>query len=259
MLGGGVGSRFHHGIRGKAPGRVWWNTCCEESLRIHVLTVDRSARSSYASRSESVRGSRGMCEHGLPSSRTARWPTIRMSLSVVSGVLRVRCIVTVGQRTTFLNAAKLAGDHKPQWFVLDASGMTVGRIATQIATVLMGKHKPTYSPHVDSGDYVIVLNADKVQFVGGEMKHPEMPNFTTKTNRKEYFRHSEFPGGLKRLSAEQMWAKHPTSLLEQAVRRMLPKNALARHQLDKLKLFASSEHPHQAQNPQPFPEHLLRS
>lgn len=167
--------------------------------------------------------------------------------------------MTVGQRTTFLKSADLTGPRQPQWFVIDADGMTVGRLATQIATVLMGKHKPSYTPHIDTGDYVIVVNADKVKFVGSAMVHPAMQHFTTKTNRKEYFRHSQFPGGLKRLSAEQMWAKHPTSLLEQAVKRMLPKNALARHQFDKLKLYATADHPHQAQNPAPFPEHLLRS
>ncbi len=157
--------------------------------------------------------------------------------------------MTVGQRTTFLNSADIASAHAPKWFVLDASGMTVGRIATQIATVLMGKHKPSYTPHVDTGDYVVVVNADKVTFIGGEMVHPTMPNFTTKTANKVYYRHSQFVGGLKKLTAAQMWEKHPTSLLQEAVRRMLPKNALARHQLDKLKLYASNEHPHQAQNP----------
>ena len=170
--------------------------------------------------------------------------------------------MTVGQRTTFLKSADLEtpkSAHAPQWYVLDASGMTVGRVATQIATVLMGKHKPSYTPHVDSGDFVVVLNADRVKFVGGEMVHPSMPNFTTKTSTKEYYRHSQYVGGLKRLSAEQMWAKHPTSILELAVRRMLPKNALARHQLDKLKLYVGDTHPHQSQQPKPFPEHLLRS
>lgn len=169
--------------------------------------------------------------------------------------------MTVGQRTTFLKTADVdnaLAPHAPKWFVLDADGMTVGRIATQIATVLMGKHKASYTPHIDTGDFVIVVNADRVKFVGGEMVHPGMPNFTTKTARKEYYRHSEYVGGLKRLSAEQMWARHPTSLLELAVKRMLPKNALARHQLDKLKLYAGPNHPHQAQQPQPFPEWLLR-
>lgn len=167
--------------------------------------------------------------------------------------------MTVGQRTTFLKSADLAAAHAPKWYVLDASGMTVGRVSTQIATVLMGKHKPSYTPHVDTGDYVIVLNADKVKFVGSDMVHPTMPNYTSKTASKEYYRHSQFVGGLKRLSAFDMWKKHPTSLLEEAVRRMLPKTALARHQLDKLKMFTTGEHPHQSQNPEPFPEHLLRS
>jgi large subunit ribosomal protein L13 len=167
--------------------------------------------------------------------------------------------VTVGQRTTFVKPAEVERKFAPKWYVLDADGMTVGRIATQIATVLMGKHKPCYTPHLDTGDYVIVVNADRVKFVGNAMVHEKMANYTKKTATKEYFRHSQFPGGLKRLTAEQMWAKHPTSLLHQAVRRMLPKNALARHQLDKLKLVAAPTHDHQAQQPEPFPEHLLRS
>lgn len=167
--------------------------------------------------------------------------------------------MTVGQRTTSIKPAELQTVHAPKWYVLDVADMPVGRIATQIAGVLLGKHKPIYTPHLDTGDFVIVLNADKVKFVGNPMVHATMPNYTAKTARKLYYRHSQFPGGLKKLTAEDMWLKHPTSLLREAVRRMMPRTALARHQLDKLKLFASTEHPHQAQQPEAFPEHLLRT
>jgi large subunit ribosomal protein L13 len=167
--------------------------------------------------------------------------------------------VTVGLRTTFLKPADLEAAYAPKWYLLDAKDMTVGRVATQIATVLMGKHKPEYTPHIDTGDYVVVVNADQVKFVGSAMVHPKMANYTTKTANKLYFRHSMFPGGLKRLTAADMWEKHPTSLLMEAVRRMMPRSALCRHQLDKLKLYAGGNHPHQSQQPQPFPEHLLRS
>lgn len=167
-----------------------------------------------------------------------------------------RCIVTVAQRTTFVKPAEILGANAPKWFVIDANGQVVGRLATQIATVLMGKHKPCYTPHVDCGDYVVVVNADKVKFVGSEMVHPRMDYYSTKAAKKKYYRHSEFVGGLKELSVEQLWDKHPTDILKLAVRRMLPKNALARHMLDKLKLYTTDNHPHQSQCPQPFPEHL---
>jgi len=168
--------------------------------------------------------------------------------------------VTVGQRTTFLKSADVAvaGAAAPQWFVIDAENQVVGRLATQIATVLMGKHKPSYTPHVDSGDYVVVVNADKVKFVGNEMVHPRHKYYTDKMAEKRYFRHSMFPGGLKEIPAVNLWDKCPTEILRLAVKRMLPKNALARHKLeDKLKLYAGPDHPHQAQQPQAFPEHLL--
>uniref|UniRef100_A0A7C2K066 Large ribosomal subunit protein uL13 n=1 Tax=Schlesneria paludicola TaxID=360056 RepID=A0A7C2K066_9PLAN len=152
----------------------------------------------------------------------------------------------------------VAGAAAPQWFVIDAENQVVGRLATQIATVLMGKHKPSYTPHVDSGDYVVVVNADKVKFVGNEMVHPRHKYYTDKMAEKRYFRHSMFPGGLKEIPAVNLWDKCPTEILRLAVKRMLPKNALARHKLeDKLKLYAGPDHPHQAQQPQAFPEHLL--
>jgi large subunit ribosomal protein L13 len=156
-----------------------------------------------------------------------------------------------------MKPADIVGGHRPKWYVVDADGMVVGRLAAELAQVLMGKHKPEYTPHVDTGDYVIVLNADKVQFVGGKMSHPKHKYFSSKMARKTYFRHSEYPGGQRIIPAITLWEQKPTEILRLAVKRMLPKNALARHMLDKLKLYAGAEHPHQAQQPQPLPAHLL--
>lgn len=157
------------------------------------------------------------------------------------------------QHTTFLKPV----DLDPRWFVIDAEGQLVGRLATQIATVLMGKHKPEYTPHLDTGDYVIVLNADKVQFSGSQVVHKRHPNMTNKMAAKEYVWYTGWPGGQRSITALELWEKKPLEILNRAVKRMLPKNALARHMLDKLKLYSGTEHPHQAQDPQPFPEHLL--
>lgn len=164
--------------------------------------------------------------------------------------------MTVGQRTTFLKPADLVGARQPGWFVVDAEGATVGRLATQIATVLMGKHRPDFTPHLVCGDYVIVVNADKVKFVGGEMVHPRNKFFTTKMNTKEYEWYTGFPSGQRQITAIDLWEKKPTEILRLAVKRMLPKNARARDMLDRLKLFVGADHPHQAQQPQPWPEHL---
>lgn len=159
--------------------------------------------------------------------------------------------------TTFLKPADLAGRHQPRWFVVDGDNQVVGRLASQIATVLMGKHKPEYTPHLDTGDYVIVVNADKVKFVGSEMVHPRHKYYSSKMAAKTYFRHSEYPGGQQIIPAIKLWERKPTEILRLAVKRMLPKNALARHMLDKLKLYAGPNHPHQAQQPVPLPEYLL--
>jgi len=127
-----------------------------------------------------------------------------------------------------------------KWYVVDASGKTLGRLASKIAIVLMGKHKPEYTPHVDTGDYVIVVNADKVVLTG------------KKLDQKFYYRHSGYPGGLKMISARQMLQKHPERLIYLAVKRMLPKTALGRKMLKKLKVYASPDHPHSAQKPEPL-------
>ncbi|HIP92365.1 MAG TPA: 50S ribosomal protein L13 [Thermotoga sp.] len=127
-----------------------------------------------------------------------------------------------------------------KWYIVDAKGKTLGRLASRIACVLMGKHKPEYTPHVDTGDYVIVVNADKVVLTG------------KKLDQKLYYRHSGYPGGLKVISARQMLQKHPERVIYLAVKRMLPKTALGRKMLKKLKVYASPDHPHSAQKPEPL-------
>lgn len=135
--------------------------------------------------------------------------------------------------------------------------MVVGRLATQLATVLMGKHKPEYTPHCDAGDYVIVVNADKIRFTGSPMKHKTCTQYTTKMSKKGYRWYTGWPSGQREIKAVDLWEKKPTEILKLAVKRMMPKNALARHMLDKLRLFVGPTHTHQAQQPVPFPEYLL--
>ena len=129
-------------------------------------------------------------------------------------------------------------ENKRNWYVVDASGQSVGRLASKIAMVLSGKSKPTFTPHVDTGDMVVVINADKVTMTGN------------KWNDKKYFRRSRFFGSLKETTAKEMLEKNPTFILKDAVQGMLPKTKLGRKMASKLKLYAGSEHPHQAQNPQ---------
>ncbi|HXY33749.1 MAG TPA: 50S ribosomal protein L13 [Planctomycetaceae bacterium] len=148
-------------------------------------------------------------------------------------------------------------DAAPVWFVVDADSQIVGRLAASLATVLMGKHKPDYTPHVDSGDFVIVLNAKKVRFSGKSLAHPEHPKFTVKFAEKVYERYTGYPSGRRFASGTQMLARHPERIITEAVRRMLPKNKLGRNMLKKLKVYAGTEHPHQSQQPQKFPEHLM--
>ena len=131
-------------------------------------------------------------------------------------------------------------DVERAWFVVDAEGQTLGRLATSVATVLRGKHKPTYSPAVDCGDFVIVINADKVAVTGKRLE------------QKRYYRHSLYIGGLKEISLRDQLQQHPERVIESAVRGMLPKNALGRKMFKKLKVYAGGEHPHAAQLPQPM-------
>lgn len=144
---------------------------------------------------------------------------------------------TLSYRTTNANAA----NHTPEWYVVDAAGQTVGRLASRIASVLRGKHKPTYTPHFDAGDNVIVVNADQVRFTGA------------KELQKTYLRHSGYPGGQKATTPERLRAKHPERILETAVRGMLPKNRLGRAMYRKLYVYAGAEHPHGAQKPTDLP------
>ncbi|RMG51384.1 MAG: 50S ribosomal protein L13 [Acidobacteria bacterium] len=131
-------------------------------------------------------------------------------------------------------------ESQRKWYLVDAEGLTVGRLASRIAPILMGKNKPTYTPFLDMGDHVIVINAAKVKFTGRKWK------------AKYYRHHSGYPGGLKEFTAEQILQKHPERLIELAVRRMLPKTKLGRKMFKKLKVYAGSEHPHQAQKPEPL-------
>ena len=136
------------------------------------------------------------------------------------------------------------GEVDRSWYVVDASEYNLGRLATRIATVLRGKHKPMFTPHVDGGDYVIVLNASKVNLTGRKLQH------------KHYHRYSGFPGGLRSIDAETVRAEDPERMIQQAVKGMLPKNKLSRQIIKKLKVYPGDEHPHKGQQPQPFPEVL---
>ncbi|SJZ99015.1 50S ribosomal protein L13 [Selenihalanaerobacter shriftii] len=123
------------------------------------------------------------------------------------------------------------------WLIVDAEGKTLGRLASEIATVLRGKHKPIYTPNVDTGDYVIVVNAEKIKLTGKKLQ------------QKMYHKHSGYPGGLKSMTYDELLSKHPERVMKLAVKGMLPKNKLGRKMLKKLKIYAGSEHPHEAQEP----------
>ena len=132
------------------------------------------------------------------------------------------------------------GDIQRDWYVIDATDVVLGRLATHVATLLRGKHKPTFAPHVDGGDFVIVINAEKVALSGN------------KREQKMAYNHSGYPGGLRAVAYGDLLDKHPERAVEKAVRGMLPKTSLGRAQLGKLKVYAGAEHPHAAQQPQPF-------
>lgn len=127
-----------------------------------------------------------------------------------------------------------------KWHIVDAEGETLGRMCSKIAHVLRGKHKPSFTPHVDCGDYVIVINADKIRLTGNKMK------------QKVYLSHSNYPGGQKSITAENLMAKKPTAIVEKAVKGMLPKTKLGRQMYKKLFVYAGTEHKHEAQQPEPF-------
>jgi large subunit ribosomal protein L13 len=153
----------------------------------------------------------------------------------------------INHNKTFL--AKV-GELQPQWLQIDADGLVVGRLAARIATILMGKHKPTYTPHVDTGDFVIVVNCEKVRFGGRPMAHPTHPYFTSKMLRKQYVHYTGYPGGLKSVTAADLIVRRPEEIIRQAVKRMMPKTNMGRHMLAKLKIYAGPTHPHTAQQPQ---------
>jgi large subunit ribosomal protein L13 len=129
-----------------------------------------------------------------------------------------------------------------RWYLVDAEGQTLGRLATRIADTLRGKRKPEYTPHIDTGDFVVVVNAEKIAVTG------------KKREDKIYYRHSGYPGGLRQRTLEEELERRPTEVLRKAVKGMLPRNRLARRQLTKLKIYAGPEHPHGPQNPTPLPE-----
>ncbi|HEY1365729.1 MAG TPA: 50S ribosomal protein L13 [Gaiellaceae bacterium] len=133
------------------------------------------------------------------------------------------------------------GEVTREWWLVDAEGKTLGRLATVIADTLRGKRKPQYTPHVDTGDFVIVVNAERIVVTGNKL------------DQKRYYRHSGYPGGLRSRSLRDQLERRPTEVIRTAVKGMLPRNRLARQQLTKLKIYAGPEHPHEAQAPKPLP------
>ena len=133
------------------------------------------------------------------------------------------------------------GEVTRDWYVVDAEGKTLGRLATAIADTLRGKNKPQYTPHVDTGDFVVVVNAEKIAVTG------------KKLDEKMYYRHSGYPGGLKERTLRAQLERRPTEVIRKAVKGMLPRNRLSRHQITKLKIYAGPAHPHEAQAPKPLP------
>jgi large subunit ribosomal protein L13 len=127
------------------------------------------------------------------------------------------------------------------WYQVDAEGQALGHLATKIAHILRGKHKPIYTPHVDTGDFIVVTNAEKIKLTGNN-----------KLRDKQYYRHSGYPGGIKSMNAEEMLEKKPEMVIMKAVRGMLPKNRLGRQMIKKLKIYAGKDHPHMAQQPKPL-------
>ena len=142
--------------------------------------------------------------------------------------------------TTNKTYSPKASEIERSWHVVDAADLPLGRLASEVAQILRGKHKPIYAPHIDTGDFVIVVNADKVAVS------------SNKSQSKIYYRHSGYPGGIKAETFESLLARRPEAIIERAVRGMLPKNKLGRQMLKKLKVYAGPDHPHEAQRPQPL-------
>jgi large subunit ribosomal protein L13 len=139
-----------------------------------------------------------------------------------------------------------ASEVQREWQVVDASGQVLGRLATQIATLLRGKHKPTYTPSLDGGDFVIVVNAEKIRLTG------------RKPYQKVYYRHSGYPGGMRVITYRTMLERHPDRIIRLAVKGMLPKNRMGRHLLSKLRVYAGPNHPHAAQQPKVYTPHVAK-
>ena len=137
------------------------------------------------------------------------------------------------------------GETDRNWYVIDAADYKLGRLATRVAHVLRGRHRPTFTPHVDTGDFVVVVNADKVQLSG------------RKLDQKHYHRYSGYPGGMKSIDARTVRAEDAERMIQQAVKGMLPKNKLSRQIIKKLKVYPGGEHPHTAQKPEPFPTNVI--
>ena len=165
-----------------------------------------------------------------------------MAISFPAGMLAnlVRKLESTESKALVRTYTPKPGDIERSWHVIDATDVVLGRLASQAAQLLRGKHKPTFAPHVDTGDFVIIINADKVALTGNKLV------------QKQAYHHSGYPGGLRSTSYTQLLATHPERAVEKAIRGMLPKNSLARQQMSKLKVYAGSEHPHQAQRPVPY-------
>jgi large subunit ribosomal protein L13 len=147
---------------------------------------------------------------------------------------------SIKKATTVRTYSPKPADVQRQWYVIDATDVVLGRLASHVATLLRGKHKPIYAPHVDTGDFVIVINADKVALSGNKLE------------QKKAYRHSGYPGGLRSVTYGELMEKRPERAVEKAVKGMLPKNSLGRKMAKKLKVYAGPEHPHKAQQPVPF-------
>jgi large subunit ribosomal protein L13 len=140
------------------------------------------------------------------------------------------------QKTTHLKPS----ENRPAWWLVDATGKTLGRLATRLATVIMGKHKPGYTPHIDTGDFIVVTNASKIRVTGKKLE------------QKMYKHYTGYMGGLRKESLASLLGRHPERIIEIAVRRMIPKGRLGRRMIKKLKVYAGAEHPHEAQRPEPL-------
>jgi large subunit ribosomal protein L13 len=178
-----------------------------------------------------------LCYNDVPFSRLGlalSYLLVLLAYYTILALLRVLTYTTgLTMKTYFANNETIEN----KWYLVDASGKVLGRLASQIAKYLRGKHKPEYTPHCDTGDYIVVINADQIKVTGNKAKD------------KVYYRHSGYPGGLKETTFDKLQAKDPTQIIEIAVKGMLPKNPLGRDMLRKLKVYSGAEHPHAAQQP----------